>query len=120
MGWAAIDLRPLKQQCCDLIDEMEAQFGVVADSEKMQQLDELTVAFPVDHYKLMVLLKSQLLSGNKTTAKKLIMKSIPDVRFRWWIKLIFWPVIFVLRLLGFTFGLIWRVLKPLWRLGSLD
>jgi hypothetical protein len=115
MGWAATDLRPLKQKCCDLIDEMEQNLGVVVDRPRMKQLEEWAREFPVSHHKLMALLKSQLMSGNKPTAKRLIKESIPDVRLAWWVQVALWPLVATVRVVGYVVGF----LRPIGRLGKL-
>jgi hypothetical protein len=105
----------LKQQCCDLIDEMHDTYGVVDDHDRLAQLDALTARFPVDHFKLTMLLKSQLLSGNRSAAKKMIREYIPDVRLAWWVQVVLWPVVAVVRIIGFVVSF----LRPVGRLGKL-
>lgn len=115
MGWAATDLRPLKQECCELIDDMEQNLGIVVDHDRMAKLEQMTCGFPVDHYKLITLLKSQLLSGNKSRAKRLIQECIPDVRLSWWVQVVLWPFVAVARVIG---GIV-NLLRPVGRLGKL-
>lgn len=94
---------------------MEQNLGIVVDRDRMAKLEQLTRDFPADHYKLMAVLKSQLLSGNKPGAKKMIQAYIPDVRLAWWVQLVLWPFVAVVRIIG---GIV-NVLRPVGRLGKL-
>ena len=115
MGLFSTDLRGAKQQCCDLIDEMNEQCGVIADSKRMRQLEAVTEPFPVDRLKLMILLKSQIMSGNKPGAKEVIMAYVPDVKYAWWVQVGLWPLVATARLIGVVIDF----LRPIGRFGKL-